>query len=189
MEKWVSFLMHINENKKIVMSFMEDGFCGVIPEPLWEGRETQKQSLCCCAQCSQSSAFLWLLYHLITAVECLLSAACLFLVRFESTAVFWFSSHYFASSFLFCFTGFLGLLQYHTQSLSSSPDHYNLRPCPWYFQVGLLWTASKLIFRFPGLANILYLPLLSLKESVRYIRFFPKLLINSHKRPFCVTEI
>lgn len=101
---------------------MEDGFYGknrhTLNKQKWRrnswttlgGPGKTEAIWCCCAQCSQSSAFLWLLYHLITAVECLLSATCLFLVHFESTAVFWFSSHYSASSFLFCFTGFLGLL-------------------------------------------------------------------------------
>lgn len=44
--------------------------------------------------------------------SCWVSPFCYMLIScsFESTAVFWFSSHYFASSFLFCFTGFLGLL-------------------------------------------------------------------------------
>lgn len=96
---------------KIVMGFMENGFYGknrhTLIKQKWkqnswtilESRERQKQSLCCCVQCSQSSAFLWLLYHLIKTVESLLSATCLFLVTLNATAVFWFSSHYFASSF------------------------------------------------------------------------------------------
>lgn len=75
-----------------------------------ESLERQKQSLCCCVQCSQSSAFLWLLYHLIKTVESLLSATCLFLVHFE------------------CHCRFLVLFALLCKFLSSSHDHYNLRP-------------------------------------------------------------
>lgn len=145
------------------MGFMEDGFYGknrhTFIKQKWrqnswtilESRERQKQSLCCCEQCSQSSAFLWLLYQLIKTVGCLLISRSLWMALPFSGSL--------------CIT-----LQ--VPFLLSWP----LQLEAWYFQVGLLWTASKLIFWFPGLTNILYLPLLSLQESVRYIKFFLKLL-------------
>lgn len=153
---------------KIVMGFMENGFYGknrhTLIKQKWrqnswtilESRERQKQCLCCCVQCSQSSAFLWLLYHLIKTVE--ESAFCYVLI----SCSLWMPLPFSGSRRITLQVPFL---------LS-----WPLQPEAWCFQVGLLWTASRLIFWFPGLANILYLPLLSPQESVRYIKFFLKLL-------------
>lgn len=157
---------------------------GIIPEPFWEGRERQKQSLCYCVQCSQSSAFLWLLYHLIKTIECLLSATCLFLVHFECHRCF-----------LVLFTllcKFLFILL-HRLSWPPSIPHSKSFLLSWPLQpesMPLIFSGGTTMNSFQTNLLVSWLgkhpppTTLSLQESVRYIRFFLKLLIQLPEKTF-----